>query len=376
MKIIAVFIVVLFPWLALYLENNFTLFKKIGAIVICYAAGMLLGNIGIEHGAEEILKNIVDVSIPLAIPLFIYGTDFMGWLRHSKDTVVGYTICIISAAVVCTVLGVVFHQWLPESWQVAGMLTGVYTGGTPNLTAIGHSLSASREIIIITNSMDMIAGSLFLLILLVTGRNFLKNFLVVKEVKPEDQICHHVEKNYSVKELLPGASISLALSALSFAIAVTASQLIFDGINVGFLIFVISTLGIMGSFNTKIRNLKGSFELGHYILMIFCFGIGTVSNIQDALSESFLLAGMVLLVVVIITTIHFLVAKVFKLDRDTAVITCVAGIFGPPFVPLIADRFDNKSMIVPGITTGLIGFGIGNYLGMSVAYLVKYLTGA
>jgi uncharacterized membrane protein len=69
--------------------------------------------------------------------------------------------------------------------------------------------------------------------------------------------------------------------------------------------------------------------------------------------------------------LHYLLCKIFKIDRDTAVITSVAGIFGPPFVPLIADRFENKAMIVPGMTTGLIGFAIGNYLGMAIAFLLK-----
>ena len=71
--------------------------------------------------------------------------------------------------------------------------------------------------------------------------------------------------------------------------------------------------------------------------------------------------------------LHFVLAKVFKIDRDTAVITSVAGIFGPPFVPVIADRFENKGMIVPGMTTGLIGFAIGNYLGMGIAFFLRSL---
>jgi hypothetical protein len=82
--IVAIIIVLFFPWLAMVLKDKVSVFDKIGPIVMCYAFGALMGNIGWSHGAEAIIKEITELSIPIAIPLFIYGTDFLGWLRHSK----------------------------------------------------------------------------------------------------------------------------------------------------------------------------------------------------------------------------------------------------------------------------------------------------
>jgi uncharacterized membrane protein len=103
--IVAVLFVILFPWLAMILAERVALFKKLGSIVTCYIAGALLGNIGWEHGGEAIIKEIVDISIPIAIPLFIYSTDFMGWLRHSRATVISFLLCIVSVVFV-TVMAV------------------------------------------------------------------------------------------------------------------------------------------------------------------------------------------------------------------------------------------------------------------------------
>jgi uncharacterized membrane protein len=56
-------------------------------------------------------------------------------------------------------------------------------------------------------------------------------------------------------------------------------------------------------------------------------------------------------------------AKLFKVDGDTAVITSNTLINSPIFVPMIAASMKNKDIIVVGITIGLVGYAVGNYLG-------------
>lgn len=371
--IIAVLLVIFFPWFAMTLEKKVSFFKKIGAIVTCYIFGALLGNIGWTHGGEPIIKEIVDITIPIAIPLFIYSTDFLGWVRHSKSAVISFLLCILSVVIVTVIAGIFFQDTLPDAWQVSGMLAGVYTGGTPNLTAIGQSLSVASETIVIVNSLDMIAGSVILFVLLYFGRSFLSNFLHVLPLRPEDKIEEIKFDEVNRSKLIKGGFIGLGLSILSLGASFGLCFLIFNKLNIAFLIFMITTFGILFSFNTKIRTLKGPFEFGHYLLMIFCVGIGSMANVSELMNKTGPVMAMVLIVVFSAVILHLILAKIFKIDRDTAVITSVAGIFGPPFVPLIADRFENKSMIVPGMTTGLIGFAVGNYLGMAIAFFLKSL---
>jgi uncharacterized membrane protein len=65
--------------------------------------------------------------------------------------------------------------------------------------------------------------------------------------------------------------------------------------------------------------------------------------------------------------IQLLLAKIFKLDADTVVISSVALVNSPPFVPMVAAAMKNKSVIITGITVGLVGYAIGNYLGYIIA---------
>ena len=46
-------------------------------------------------------------------------------------------------------------------------------------------------------------------------------------------------------------------------------------------------------------------------------------------------------------------------------------IFSPPFVPVVAAKLKNKEIIISGLTVGIIGYAVGNYLGILIAYALK-----
>ena len=71
--------------------------------------------------------------------------------------------------------------------------------------------------------------------------------------------------------------------------------------------------------------------------------------------------------------IHVLLSKLFKIDTDSTIIAITALSTSPPFVPVVAGALKNKEIIVTGITIGVIGYAIGNYLGIVMAYFLKAL---
>ena len=69
-------------------------------------------------------------------------------------------------------------------------------------------------------------------------------------------------------------------------------------------------------------------------------------------------------------TLQVILGKLFKVDADTTVITSVAMINSPLFVPMIADAMKNRRVILTGITIGIIGYALGNYLGVLIAHII------
>ena len=82
---------------------------------------------------------------------------------------------------------------------------------------------------------------------------------------------------------------------------------------------------------------------------------------------------MVLVVLLVIqfgtVIIHMLLAKLFKIDSHSAIMTSTADVFGPAFVIPVAKALKNDEIILPGILCGILGYAIGNYLGIGLGML-------
>ena len=54
-------------------------------------------------------------------------------------------------------------------------------------------------------------------------------------------------------------------------------------------------------------------------------------------------------------------------------VTSVAAVGSPPFVPMMARALNNPGAILPGMTTGVIGYALGSYLGISLGLYLRSL---
>ena len=71
--------------------------------------------------------------------------------------------------------------------------------------------------------------------------------------------------------------------------------------------------------------------------------------------------------------LHMILSKIFKIERDIAMITSIASIFGPAFVPILVKKLKNPDVLLPGIASGLFGYAIGNYLGIGLFYFLDWM---
>ena len=62
-----------------------------------------------------------------------------------------------------------------------------------------------------------------------------------------------------------------------------------------------------------------------------------------------------------------------KLDVGTLSVASQAAVGGPSSALAVAVSREWKALVLPGIIVGLLGYAIGNYLGVGVALLVNGL---
>jgi len=366
---------VLFPALIIWLgEKKFVLVDRIGAVVICYAAGIILGNIGIlPKGAAAVQDLTTTIAIPIALPLMFFSLDVGAWARSSGRALLAFGL-EVAAVVVVSVGGFFIFRGMigPETAKLTGMLNGVYTGGTINLAAIGTALRVSPTLYVAANTSDIVISGLYLLFLITIGQKVIGIFLPAWKKPAGGPAQIEVEewgsyKGFFSRERLLPLLGSFGLALLIFAVGAVFSLLLPGQWGTITTILVITSLGIAASFIMPIRRIRMTYQLGHYFILVFCLVVGSMADLSRLLSVIPGVIGYVSVAIFGSLIVHMLLCALFRIDTDTMIITSVAGICSPPFVPMVAAALKNRDIIVPGIITGIIGWVIGTYLGIGVS---------
>lgn len=374
----------LIPAGVLMLCRRYRFLGKIGPVLILYALGIIIGNIGLMPGqmpaVQEILSNAM---VPLAIPLMLFGCTFK--LSGARSQILAMVTGLISVTAAVTAGYLIFGNDIQEGAKVGGMLTGVYTGGTINLAALKTMLGVDEETYILINSYDILVSFLYLSFLLAIGiklfRKFLPNETSGFSKKDADEIQAEIEKENEnpYKGLFTRSGMSqagkmLGLTILIVGISAGTALLLPESMFMTIFILMLTTLGIAFSFIRKVRETKYSYDIGMYFIYIFCIVVASMAD----LSKLDLVGGMGLLGYLLVAVFGSLLlqvisAKIFRIDSDMMVISSVTFINSPPFVPMMAAAMKNKDVLIPGLTIGVIGYAAGNYLGFLMSQLLALL---
>lgn len=380
MKITLLLLFYLFaPALLIYFTEKISLLKKIGVVVLAYAAGLILGTFGlIPEGAESLQDWIANITIPLALPLLLFNLNVKSWLSMAGKTFVSFILALVALVTVVLTGYFLFRANLSVPGQIAGLLIGVYTGGTANLAAITVALNLDKNIFMMVNLYDIMLSAVYILFLMTLAQRLFTKLLPAfkptetynkKSIYPRESSFNdfrNLIRRANQKPIFAG----LGISALIFAIAGGAGQLVPEKMMMAVVILLITTLGLLASLNPKIHRLKGSFDAGMYLILIFSIDAASMADIQKFSSISPHLFYYVSFAIIGTILVHFLLARLFKVDADTVIITSVAMITSPPFVPMVAASINNREIIISGLTVGIVGYAIGNYLGVTLSLLL------
>ncbi len=367
------------PWLIILLTLKSNMAHKIGAVVIAYTIGLLVGNIGIiPEKYYSFIDFLMMFTVAVAIPLILFSTNLKLWFKIIGKTFLSVLLGL-SAVVIAVVTGFfIFKAYINNAWQIAGLLVGLYSGGDPNLASLKTALNVTQERFIIVHTSDLFFGAIFLIFIITYGKKFFELFLPkfkIKKGQQEDFDENDVRefhdffnffKQKNIPDLIIGFILSLAIVGISSLIG-RLSQTFSTTLT----ILSITTLALLASFVHRIRNLKKTFQLGLYFIIVFSLLVASRAYFKNIIQiKSLYIFLYVIYAVTSSVLIHSLLAKIFKLDADTMIISSIALVYSVPFVPVVATAIKNKHLILSGIIVGLFGYVIGNYLGIMLAYFL------
>lgn len=375
------------PALVLWACKRSRLLDAVSPVILCYAGGILAGNLlGLDQGApsagelgpaEEHTNLIAGVAVMLALALLLASTDFKRWMRLAPVTLLGSSLSIASITVVTVGCSLLLSGLHPELWKVSGMLVGVYSGGTVNLAAIARALEVDAVTWGVVHTSDVVVTGVWLLILLGPGPwlygLFLKPFRGSGEGVAAP--CEEPPPPEGLRTILMSFAIGIGLVLPALA-ASQVIAMIEPSLEEPSAILGATTVAIGASFVVRIRRFPGLYAVGDYLLLVFCVAVGSLATWGRILSADPVLLGYTALIVALAVGLHALLCALCRVDRDTTIITSVAALYGPPFVPPVARALGNREVLVSGVTAGLVGLALGNYLGLAVAYGVRWLGGS
>ena len=338
-------------------------------IILCYALGILICNLNLLPVNAGIGEASQSASILLALPLLLYSSDIRSWIKTSQATLIAFGLCLISGLIATMLATLIFKDEIDNIWQLSGMLTGIYTGGTANLFAVGIAIDAPQADALLLNASEVFWGAVYLIFLLSVAQPIWNKILpkTIKKNDTDNTDTSVLSTSLSRQDMLK----ALGLTIVIIAMAVGISWLLFGQLESNFIVIAVTSLGLMASLNSTIRSWKGTYEAGDYMLLMFGLSIGMMSDFNELMANGgFYIAfnGIVLITTILL---HGLFCRWKRIDTDTYLITSTAALYGPVFIGQVASALRNKGIIVGGIAVSLIGLAIGTYLGIGVAYFVK-----
>jgi uncharacterized membrane protein len=369
------------PVLVIFFEGKYKIVKKIGGVLICYILGALVGNTGLlPDGANVYQDWFTKLAVPLALPLILFSMDVKKWLRMARSTISSLLLGVFTVVLMIFVGYWIFRDSIPDSWKVAGLLTGVYTGGTPNMAAIKTALNVDTELYLMTHTYEVALGAIYLVFILSIGQRVFLLWLLPyrrlengnSEVKDDDlgDEFESYSGYFKRKTFLPVLG-AFGISILIFGASYGASFLFPADFSTAATILLITTFGIALSFVPKIKNIKKTFQTGMYFILVFSLVVSSMADIKQLMNISFGLFWYVALAMFGSHILHAFLARFFKIDADTVIISGSALICSHPFVPLVAGALKNREVILTGLVVGIAGYAIGNYLGVLIAYTLR-----
>lgn len=412
-----------FPLTFIWMCKRWSILQKLGTIVLAYGFGLIIGTAGFfpkgsegyrealqgeatmstesldrliaegkavpeDHTANKIAgiqDKVYTVSLLVAFPLLLFSLNLKRWLKYAKKGFVSIGLALVAGLVMVTAGFFIWKDSFPDTWKLAGMFEGIYTGGTPNFAALKLILDVDAERFVVLNTYDMIVGA-FLVLFFVTVapaifRAFLPKFREEKGVVVDDELVKQETEGLDdfsgmlnkqrlwplLRALLMSILIAAVGAAVYFLIPAEYKQYRMAG-----MVLTITTLGILASLYRPINQIKKTFQLGMYLILVFSLTVASMSDLRTMFTK-----GMIDLVLFISWCyfgslfLHIILAKIFKIDADNFLITATAFIFSPPFVPLVANALKNKDVIVTGIAGGVIGYTLGNYFGTTLAFFLQ-----
>ena len=365
---------------ALWLEAHVSIVKKLGSAATAILMALVLSNIGLIPGTSPVYDFLMGRAVIAGIILVLLNVNLSSLRDAGKPMLLAFAIGAVGSAVGAVVMGLVVNGTIgSETWKLSGQFTATYIGGGMNFAAVGQELQTRSDLFAAGIAADVIVTAIWLVACLVIP----------------DLMSRHRGGAEAALGVTPAPEPDAAtgLGARLWSSGVPMTLLDFAGLTAVTLgtiwateiiaawwpsipkVIWLTTLTLTLAQVPTIRKLSGSVVLGNFLLLLFLASNGAKSVISRIVEVGPAIFYFAAGVVAIHGIIIFGIGRLLKMNGDLLSIASQANVGGATTAMSLAAARRRPDLILPGVAVGMLGNAIGNYAGIAIAYLSKYLIG-
>lgn len=374
--------------LAIFLEQKYTWASKVTGCILALTFTLILSNLKIIPTEAPVYDAVWDYVVPLAVPMLLFNADIKKIGRDSGRVLIIYLLSGIGTVLGGFVAYFALKNAIPALNDIVPMFVGTYTGGSVNFVAMSQQYKVPGA----TVSAALVADNLlmalyfFTLMALPTMAVIKKHYKMPlvnaleqqsesdKEANKTMAAKYWGAKEISLKDIAFTVALSFVIVAVSDKLATVfgdlfkgegAASAIFGGLlGNKYLLMTTFTMILASVFPKQISSIRGSQEIGTFLIYLFFAVIGAPASIGLILRESPLLLVFALIVVLINLIVSLIFGKLFKFNIEEIIIASNANVGGPTTAAAMAVSKGWTELIVPALLVGTLGYVIGNYYGI------------
>ena len=362
--------------------QKFKLFKYVGPALTVIILGMILVNLHIVPGAQDVYGVVITYCVPMSISIYLLNVNLKELAKLSGKALAALLSAVFSVCLVATLFGVVFGGKMFEGWKIAGMFVGTYTGGSGNLTAIAVGLDAANDTIAAANAADYVIGMPTMFLMFAAPALF-QNVKFLKKVWPyeleeKDRVGegdHPVlmgDEKWSIKDI----AWLLAISVLIVTVATKLSAFMPSDFASAGRVLLISTFSIIAAQIPFVSRLRGNINLGLFFGLMYLAIIGFSVDLASFFSSTMIITVFCFCVIIGSILLHLLISRLCKVPYEYVILGITGAIADGTTASLVASSAKWNRLISVGLLMGVVGGVCGNYLGILVAYVIRAIIGA
>ncbi len=358
---------------SIWLENQGSIFKKLGSAAMAILIALVLSNLGAIPGESPVYEFLMGRGVLAGIVLILLNVNLSSIRAAGRPMLVAFGLGAFGSALGAVVMAAVLRPSIgPDTWKLSGQFTGTYVGGGMNFAAIGQALQTRSDLFAAGIAADVIVTAIWLVACLVIPEMF------PPRVSPDPGAASSDPRALGAQLHTSGAPMTLTdfagLTTLTLGTIATSEGLALLVPAIPKVIWL-TTLALGLAHMSFVRRLSGSMVLGNFIVLLFLASNGAKSVIARIVEVGpgifYFAAGTVAIHGLIV----FGVGRLLRLNGDLLSIASQANVGGSTTAMALAGARRRPDLILPGFAVGMLGNAMGNYLGMAIAYAMQTLLG-